>query len=410
MPARVIACPFCGLVCDDLIVGEGGVDTRGCAKAAAGFARPSGSGEHRIGGRAVSLEKAVAAAAEILSAARLPLVTGLSADLAGLRALLALADRAGAIVDRWRSSAQLGNVAVMQRTGGLTATFGEIANRADAVLLLGRDPTPEYPRLVERLLRNRTALYRNAPPWVGYLGPAAGAPADTSPGAKILVDAPLLLEALGALAALIRGRRITGGAGGELPLEALRELAQRLGVARYGAIVWDTAAFPAGDAALSVEMLVHILRMLNRETRCVGLPLGGSDNAQGAAQAMLWQTGWPMRVSFAAGTPEHDPWRLDAERLLAAGETDALLWVAVLSLSPPPAATVPTIALVAPDVVLPKASAVEIRIGIPGIDHAGAVTRADGVITLPLAASRASPLPSVAAVSAAILDRLGPAS
>lgn len=410
MPARVIACPFCGLVCDDLTVGEAGVDTRGCPKAAAGFARRSGSGEHRIAGRAAPLDKAIAAAAEILAAARLPLVTGLSADLAGLRTLLALADRAGAIVDRWRSSAQLGNLSVMQRTGALTATFGEIANRADAVLLLGHDPTPDYPRLVERLLRNRTALYRDAPPWVGYLGPATGAPADISPDAKILVDAPRLVEALGALAALIRGRRITGGPEGELPLEALREVAHRLEAARYGAIIWDVAAFPAGAGELGVEMLVHILRMLNRETRCVGLPLGGSGNAQGAAQAMLWQTGWPMRVSFAAGAPEHDPWRFDAERLLAAGEIDALLWVAALSPSPPPAATVPTIALVAPDVVLSTAPAVEIRVGIPGLDHGGAVTRADGVITLPLAAARPSPLPTLAAVSAAILDRLGAAS
>ncbi len=409
MAARMIACPFCGLACDDLTVGDGDIDTRGCPKAAAGFARPSGSAEHRVAGRPVSLEEATGAAAEILSAARAPLVTGLGADLAGVRALLALADRTGAIVDRWRSSAQLSNLAVVQRTGALMATFGEIANRADAVLLVGRDPTPEYPRLFERLLRSRAPLYRGAPPWVGYIGPAAGAPADMPPEAKILVDAPRLLEVLGALAALIRGRQITGSPAGELPLEPLRKLAQRLATARYGAIIWDVAAFPLGAAEPAVEMLVHILRLLNRGTRCVGLPLGGSDNAQGAAQAMLWQAGWPMRVSFAAGAPAHDPWCFDAERLMAAGEIDALLWVAALSASPPPATTVPTIAVVAPDVVLPKAPAVEIRVGIPGIDHGGAVTRADGVIALPLAATRPSALPSVAAAAAAILERLGAA-
>ncbi len=409
MAARAIACPFCGLVCDDLALREGGVDTRGCAKAAAGFARPSGSAEHRVAGRPVLLATAIAAAAEVLCAARTPLFSGLGADLAGVRAVLALADRTGAIVDRWRSSAQLSNLAVMQRTGTLMATFGEIANRAEAVLLVGCDPTPEYPRIFERVLRSRTPLYRDVPPWVGYLGPAAGAPADLPAAAKILVDAPRLAEALGALAALLRGRQITGGRDGEFPLEALRQLRQRLAAARYGAIVWDAKAFPDGTAEPVIEMLVHVLRLLNRETRCVGLPLSGNDNAQGAAQAMLWQAGWPMRVSFAAGAPAHDPWRFDAERLMAAGEIDALLWVAALSASPPPARAVPTIAVVAPDVILPKAPAVEIRVGVPGLDHAGAVTRADGVITLPLAAARPSALPSVAAVTEGILERHGAA-
>ncbi len=409
MPARAIACPFCGLVCDDLTVGQNGVDTRGCSKAKAGFARQSGGAEHRIAGRPASFDQAAAAAAEILSAARMPLVTGLGADLAGMRALLALADRAGAIVDRWRSAAQLGNLAVMQRTGALTATFAEVANRADAVLLVGRDPTPEYPRLFERLLRNRTPLYRPSPPWVGYVGPGASAPPDAVAAARIPVDASRLVEALTALAALVRGKRITGDATGELPLEALREVARRLAAARYGAIIWDVAAFPAGVAELAVEMVLHILRILSRETRCVGLPLGGNDNAQGAAQAMLWQAGWPMRVSFAAGAPEHDPWRFDAERLLAAGEIDALLWVAALSPAAPPHTKVPSIAVVAPDVVLPQAPAVEIRVGIPGLDHGGAVTRGDGVITLPLAAARPSALPSTAAAAAAILERLGAA-
>jgi len=45
-----IACPFCGLVCDDLLLEAGRVDSRGCAKGAAGFARPEGIREHRIAG------------------------------------------------------------------------------------------------------------------------------------------------------------------------------------------------------------------------------------------------------------------------------------------------------------------------------------------------------------------------
>ena len=400
-----IVCPFCGLVCDDLRLEAGQVDSRGCAKGAAGFARPSGTREHRVAGKPASLGEAAAAAARLLAEAQQPLITGLGADIAGLRALLALADRSGAIVDRWQSAAQLSNLSVVQRAGAFTATFGEIAGRADAVLLLGRDPTPEHPRLIERLLRNTNALYRSAAPWASYIGPPAQAPAGIALGAEAPVEAAALLDALSALAALIRDKPVANGAG--LPLAALGQIAARLKAARYGAILWEAVAFAPGEAQLAVALLLDILRALNTTTRCVGLPLGGADNAQGASQTMLWQAGWPGRLSFATGTPEHDPWRFDAERLLAAREVDALLWASSLSPIPPPAATVPTVALVAPDVMLATTPAVEIRVGVPALDHAGTAVRADTVIALPLAATRPSPLPSVAAAATAILERLG---
>jgi formylmethanofuran dehydrogenase subunit B len=403
MPA--IACPFCGLVCDDLRLEAGQVDSRGCAKGAAGFARPSGTREHRVAGRPAALAEAADAAATLLAEAQQPLITGLGADIAGLRALLALADRSGAIVDRWQSAAQLNNLSIVQRAGAFAATFGEVAGRADVVLLLGRDPTTEQPRLIERLLRNDNALYRSAAPWVGYIGPPALAPTAIALGAQAPCEATSLLDALSALSALIRDKRVANGAA--LPLAALGQIAERLKAARYGAILWEAAAFAPGEAQLGVALLLHILRSLNTTTRCVGLPLGGGDNAQGASQTMLWQAGWPGRLSFATGTPEHDPWRFDAERLLAAREVDALVWVAALSPTPPPATTVPTVALIAPDVTLATPPAVEIRVGVPALDHAGTALRADTVIALPLAAARPSPLPSVAAAATVILERLG---
>ena len=348
----------------------------------------------------------MAAAATLLAGAQQPLITGLGADIAGLRALLALADRTGAIVDRWQSAAQLSNLAVIQRAGALAATFGEIANRADVVLLLGRDPSREHPRLFERLLRNRTALYRSAAPWVSYLGPAALAPTDVPLGVQAPVDAASLVDAIGALSALIRGERVAGAAAA-LPLAALGTIAEKLKAARYGAILWEAAAFAPGEVQIAVALVLNILRFLTLTTRCVGLPLGGGDNAQGASQTMLWQAGWPGRISFATGTPEHDPWRFDAERLLAAREVDALLWVAALSPTPPPSTAVPTVALIGPDVTLAAPPAVEIRVGVPALDHAGAVVRADTVIALPLTAARPSTLPSVAAAATAILERIG---
>jgi formylmethanofuran dehydrogenase subunit B len=403
VPGRAIACPFCGLVCDDLMLEQGRVDARGCAKGAAGFARRPAIVEHRVGGRIASLGEAAAAAARLLEAARLPLVTGLAADVAGLRALVALADRLGAVIDRWQSAAQLTNLALLQRAGALAATFAEIANRADVVLLIGSDPTARQPRFFERLLRNRGALYRQAPPHVAFLGPAAAAPGDAALSERVRVEENALLDALSALAAFGEGRKLAASA--SLPLAALGALAERLAAARYGALVWDIAAFPPAARAPALAILLRLMRRLTRRTRCVGLPLGGEDNAQGASQVMLWQAGWPGRLSFAEGVPQHDPWRNHAGRLLAAGEADALLWVAALTAAPAPDCGVPTVALLASDAPAARAE-VEIRVGIPGLDHGGAVMRADTVVALPLTPARPSGLPSVADAAAAILAHL----
>jgi formylmethanofuran dehydrogenase subunit B len=401
---RHVACPFCGLVCDDLIAESGRVDTRGCAKAAANFSRRVAISDHRIAGKTASLDDAVAAAATLLAGARLPLVTGLDTDLSGIRALLALAERLGAVVDRWRSSAQFANLAVLQRAGMLGATFAEIANRTDVALLVGVDPARSYPRFFERLLRNATPLYRKAPPSVIYLGPSTGAPGDPAVAERIWVEADRLVDALRALAAAVGGRPLA--AAPELPLAALSSLARRLEAASYGTIVWDAAALSASSREDVASLILHVLRALTQKTRCAGLPLGGSGNAQGVAQAMLWQTGWPGRVSFASGTPMHDPWLHDAERMLREGEADVVLWAQALDAETPPAARVPMIALLPPDVALAAPAAVEIRVGVPGLDHRGWVMRGDTVVALPLAETRAAPLPSVAGVATAILRRI----
>jgi formylmethanofuran dehydrogenase subunit B len=407
---ETITCPFCGLLCDDLPTSSGGaVDTRGCAMAAAGFARGAAPRRnHAVGGSEADLATAVAAAGAILEAASAPLFHGLTADLHGIRALLALAERVGGVVDHESSTAHLANVAVARASGWVTATFGEVANRADFILLAGSDPARNFPRLHERLVRNATPLYRDAPPAVAYLGPLAGAPSrDVAPLQATLAEADLL-PALGTLGALLRDRRTRPEAA--ISIAALEEIAKRLRSARYGVIAWDVAALPPAEAELAVELIAGMLRHLNIATRCVGLPLGGSGNGLGAMQATLWQTGWPLRVGFGDGAPLHDPWRYDGGRMLATGEADALVWVAALGAAAPPPTAAPVIALVADDVTLRSPAAVEIRVGIPGIDHPGEVIRADTVIALKLDASHPSDRPSVAAAVQAILAALRPAA
>ncbi len=404
--ASAVTCPFCGLACGDLAMADTGLDTRACARAAAGFARGAAPRRpHAIAGVPASLEAAVSAAADILGAASAPLFHGLAADLHAVRALLALAERVGGTVDHMFSSPLLANAAVARASGWVTATFAEVANRADFLLLMGSDPQRSFPRFHERLVRNPSPLYRERPPTLAYIGPEPLAPPEAVVPLRAILGDDGLLHGVAALNLLLHDRR-PGAAHAGLPVETLTEIADRLRSARYGVIAWDLSAYDFAVAELVVEYLSAALRHLNARTRCVGLPLGGTGNAMGAMQAALWQTGWPLRVSFASGTPDHDPWRHRGARILAGSEADAIVWVSTLAAEPPPASAAPLIAVVADDVDLSKPAAVEFRVGIPGIDHAGEIVRSDAVIAVPLQATRPSDRPSAADVARAILAKL----
>jgi formylmethanofuran dehydrogenase subunit B len=407
-----VACPFCGLVCDDLVVAsEAGrltVKANGCARAAAAFAHAGdGSGATpRIGGRAASLEEAAAAAGRLLRAAEFPLIGGLATDVDGARAAGRLADRVGGVLDHMNSGVFLRNVMVLQDSGWITTTLSEVRNRADLLIVAGGDVVSRFPRFFERCIANRETLFEDGRSCeVIFLGP--GLPAGTTlPGitaTTIACDVTRLAEALGFLRALLAGRPVQAGGAGGLPAATWRGLADRMKAARYGVVTWVAGDFDFPHAELTIQSLCELVKDLNREGRFACLPLGGSDGDMTADTVHLWQTGFGSRTSFGQGVPENDQYHYATARMLSRGEADLLVWISSLDEArTPPSTGIRTIVLGRPAMTFEREPAVFIPVGIPGIDHAGHLFRSDRVVALPLRGLRPSTLPSAAEALAAI--------
>ena len=120
-------------------------------------------------------EQAIARAAEIVADARQPVFLSAGTDVAGMRALLELAERAGGIVDHVNSDAVLRNLLVLQDTGWVSTTLTEVRNRCDLLVVAGSDISSRFPRLFERCLDNRDSLFDIGEREILFLGtPPAG--------------------------------------------------------------------------------------------------------------------------------------------------------------------------------------------------------------------------------------------
>ncbi len=419
-------CPFCPLLCDDLVVESHGnatltVPDTECPRLAQALACYGGSDapcRSSVDGQDTDLDTALAGAARILSSAHRPLFGALATDVGGARALYTLAAGCGAILDHVHGDAMSSATLALQDRGSFFTTLSEVRVRADLLVFFGCRPSQRYPRFFTRTLEG-TALERE----LVFVGcspdPAASGLANTRIDA-ILPDADPF-DTLALWSALCEGREAdalqdngTGAA------EALAALQARIAAAHYTVLVYEPAALPGPHAALLIEALNRIVKAANRTVRAGCLALGGEDGALTVNQTVTWLSGLPLRTRIAApariaGTAplDHDPYRYRTARLLADGEIDALLWVA--SFAPPvwPQAldqNVPAIVLGHPALAeAAKArggATVFIPVATPGIDSGGHLFRVDSSVVMPLAAARGAALPTVATIAAHLSARL----
>jgi formylmethanofuran dehydrogenase subunit B len=404
--------PFCGIGTDDLSIQVDGVTLKvlknGCAVNTPLFEQPIIDIFPRIAGQTVSLADAINKAAELLKNTQQPVIGGCATDVNGMRSLLALADRIGAVVDNMNFTGARNNFLALQDSGWMNTTLAEVKNRCDVLLVVGTDLEAFAPRFFERYLWTDAMFVDDTSSrQVIYLGNTPSGNASTSPnGTKAQVfecDTADLPEVIAVLRALVKGQPIRATTVAGIAIADLQNIADTLKAASYGVVTWAAGALAYKQAELTVQTLSEMIKDLNNITRCSGLPLAGKEGDQTANQVCGWTTGYPARTRFSRGYPEYDPFLNDTNVLLANGEADALVWVQAFNVNAaPPATDLPTIVIGRSGMNFAKEPDVFIPVGTPGIDHAGHAYRMDNVVAIRLKKLRESGLPSTAEVLNAI--------
>jgi formylmethanofuran dehydrogenase subunit B len=381
---QAVTCLGCGCGCDDLTVkvrgGRIAEVSPPCPLALRWFGDGTISGDIRVDGRPATIEQAIAAAADVLAGGGTPLVV-MAPEITteAQRVAIAVADTLGAEVDGGTSDTAAAGIAVAQRRGRAAATLGELRNRADAVLFWAVDPRDRYPRYLERYAAAATATHVRRRSLLSVSVGADRGPKDADLHAEFTAGDEV--DALAVMTGTVRGRKFDG-----LPqrLQPAVGLAERLLEAAYVAIVHDAEAPQEARDAQRTEGLILLAQTLNGPTRAALSSLRAGGNRSGAEAALTWQTGHPLRVSFAPGSPRAGAPASGLERLrsgavgpvLIAGSTTAL-GDSMIGLEKVPAV------VIGPGVSAVKGARVAIDTGVAGIHEGGTGYRMDDV-PLPL--------------------------
>jgi formylmethanofuran dehydrogenase subunit B len=432
------------LLCDDLEVSRSGATLKvvknGCPRATAGFERPLPPAKTLVRGAEVDFDAAVKTAADLIRQSKLPLYGGMATDVGGSRAILRLADRTCGVVDHALSESSFKNTRVQQTSGWIMSTLTEVRNRADLIIIVGTDVQKQHSRFFDRVAAPNETMFDGVGTQrtIVFIGEGLDTSAAKGPLVKEVITLPVskdrIPEVLAAISARVRGFPVPAqktpaatppkrgllsslmpGAKNEaaadsaeqavagVPLAAIDSLAEKCKAANYGVLVWVPSSLTMPQADLTVHLMTEIVRELNLTTRFAGLSLGGNEGSTSASYTCTWQTGYPLRVSFASGAPRYDMYRYSISRMLNDGEGDLLLWVGSIGTDIGlPQTKLPTIVLGTPGLRLAQPPTVFIPVGTPGIDNSGQMIRCDGVAALPMKNLHRSSLPSTADVLGAI--------
>lgn len=411
--------PFCGIGSDDLTIQVDGVAIKvtenGCSVNTPAFEQAITDTQPRVDGKDVSFKVAVNRAAKILKKANQPVIGGCATDVNGMRALMELADRNGAVVDNMNFTGAKRNFLALQDSGWMNTTLAELKNRCDLFIVVGCDLELFSPRFYERYLWNNESMFLDdtSAREVIYIGKAPSGNASTSPNknkAQVLECADAdLPEVVAVLRALIKAHPVSAEQVAGLAVTDLQEIADKLKAANYGVITWAAGALNFSQAELTVQTICELVKDVNASgVRCSGFPLGGKEGDQTANQVCGWQTGYPARMRFSSDFPEYDPFLYDINQMFDNGEVDAFLWVQAFNSNavPPYGGQIPTVVVARSGMVFEEEPEVFIPVGTPGIDHAGHAYRLDNVVAIRLKKLRDSGLPSTAEVLTAIEQAL----
>jgi len=303
-------CPGCSLLCEDIeIIPKAGAESQAknlCRRGTGHFkALNAERTMPMVGSKEVSIDEAISSAAELLKAAKSPLLYGWSnSSLEAQRLGIDLAKKLGATIDDPSSFCQGSFMDMILRGKVPTCTLDDVRNFADVVIFWGSDPVNSQPRHLSRFSYYPRGEKRQK----GYEEDRTSIALDVRKSATAKLCKHYVRIPPGGDGEFIEA--LTSVLDGKVPKfgdkKKMIEIGTILRRAEFGVI------FPGPGLAHSLkdrmDLFEAFVSKLNGASKFKVLPVVDHYNCRGFNQLMLDETGYINMVSFKDGVshgPEH---------------------------------------------------------------------------------------------------------
>lgn len=333
-----------------------------------------------IEGKEVDLDQAIARAAEILRAAKNPLLFGWSnSSLEAQRAGISLAEKLGASIDDNSSFCQTSLMESILSGRMPTCTLDDVRNFADTSIFWGSDPSNSHPRHLSRFSyyprgeKRQKSYEEERTCMVVDVRMSATSALCKDHFFRVLPGTDA--EFMEAILSVLEGKIPRVG-----DKKKMIELGSLLKKTEWGTI------FPGLGLVYSlqgrIEIFERLMVKLNEITTFKVVPMVGDFNMRGFNELLYEKTGHINQVSFKGGAAAHGP----EHSVMATAKTcDAALVVGSDPLSSLPFGTARALAKAALIAIDPRrslttdAAEVVIPSAVSGLEAGGTAVRMDGV-------------------------------
>ena len=390
-------CPFCSLLCDDLQleIKEDNLKpiNSGCQLLANSLKKKIDDQFSRINGKKTNISKAITKLALLIKKSKATLFAGMGTDIKGTKAALNIIDKHKCIIDHFSGDSYVKNLKSIQETGGFFLTLSELKNRSDTIIII-QSSGEELPRLFEKYIFPKNTINNLKKSKVVFIG--SKIPQFLYKNKKKINFDYIKLDSIDLLNFISSTRNFINVETKEVKDKRILNLLELLKQTKYGSILWTASELQNNISDIIINEISLLIQDLNKFTRFSGLSLSAANHILTVNEVLLWQTGFPIRTSFANGFPVHDTEQFSTKKLVDNKEIDLVVWINSFSEKKIIInKKIKNVLIGIPS--HPQKNNVDIFIpsGTPGLDHNSHLLRVDKVVSMPLKKIRNISLPSV---------------
>ena len=390
-------CPFCSLLCDDiqLEIKENTLKALNskCPILESSLKNKINEQFSRVKGKRTNISKAINELSSLIKESKSTLFAGMGTDIKGTKAALNIIDQYKCIIDHFSGDSYVKNLKSMQETGGFFLTLSELKNRSDTIIIF-QSSGEELPRLFEKYIFPKSTINNLKKRKVVFIG--SKVPQFFYKNKKIINFEFIKLDSINLLNFISNIRNSINFETKEVKDKRILYLLEILKKTNYGSVLWTASEFQNDISDVIINEINLLIQDLNKFTRFSGLSLSASDHILTVNEVLLWQTGFPIRTSFAHGYPSHDINQFSTKKLINNKEIDLAVWInsfneknILINKK------IKNVLIGIPSHPQKNNVDIFIPVGTPGIDHNSHLLRIDKVVSMPLKKIRNISLPSV---------------